>query len=157
MAVDNPKNIDHDEMVEQWTAYSKALPEKPGVQAVRQYISDKMSEMRKMRDNNAYTKGACLKIVSSMMSVADQKLIDSYIHEGLQSSEMSKLAVKSLRIRVQNIAQVKTKIRNKTKNNFRQKPRNRKNNLALSIQRRKRVNTTTTWRSRNKTHPTKNR
>ena len=102
--------IDHDEMIENWMAYSKALPEKPGVQSVRQYISDKMSEMRKMRDNNAYTKGACLKIVSSMMSVADQKLIDSYVHEGLQSSDMSKLAVKSLRIRVQNIAQVNHKI-----------------------------------------------
>ena len=105
--VDKPQNIDHDDMIEKWTTYSKALPEKPGVSSVRQYISDKLSEMRKLQDNNAYTKGACLKLVSGMMSVSDQKLIDSFIHEGIQSSDMSKLAVKSLRIRVQNIAQVK--------------------------------------------------
>ena len=145
-------------MLKKWQEYSDSLPEKLGVTCVRNYISAKLAEMRKQQESNSYTKLACLKIVSSLMSVADQKLIDSFIQDSTHSSEMSKLAVKSLRIRVQNIAQVLFRSDSSEINDcFRRKAKNPKKNLLPSIQRRKKANIIIIWHFASRILRTKNR
>ena len=59
--VNDPKKLDHDELVDKMERYAKALPDELGVQAVRNYFHGRISEMNRMTDKNTYTKAALLR------------------------------------------------------------------------------------------------
>ena len=58
--VNDPKKLDHDEIVDKMERYAKALPDELGVQSVRNYFQMRIAEMNRMTDKNTYTKAALL-------------------------------------------------------------------------------------------------
>lgn len=59
--VNDPKKLDHDEIVDKMERYAKALPDELGVQSVRNYFQMRIAEMNRMTDKNTYTKAALLR------------------------------------------------------------------------------------------------
>ena len=58
--VNDPKKLDHDELVEKLDRYAKALPDELGVQPIRNYFQARIAELNRMTDKNTYTKSAML-------------------------------------------------------------------------------------------------
>ena len=58
--VNDPKKLDHDELVDKMERYAKSLPDEMGVQSIRNYFHGRIAEMNRMTDKNTYTKAALL-------------------------------------------------------------------------------------------------
>ena len=58
--VNDPKKLDHDDLVDKLDRYAKALPDELGVQPIRNYFVSKIQELQRMTDKNTYTKATML-------------------------------------------------------------------------------------------------
>ena len=58
--VNDPKKLDHDDLVDKLDRYAKALPDELGVQPIRNYFHARIAELNRMTDKNTYTKAAML-------------------------------------------------------------------------------------------------
>ena len=58
--VNDPKKLDHDDLVDKLDRYAKALPDELGVQPIRNYFVSKIQELHRMTDKNTYTKATML-------------------------------------------------------------------------------------------------
>lgn len=59
--VNDPKKLDHDELVDKLDRYAKALPDELGVQSIRNYYQARIAELNRMTDKNTYTKASLLR------------------------------------------------------------------------------------------------
>ena len=58
--VNDPKKLEHEDLVKKLDRYAKALPDELGVQPVRNYFNARIQEMNRMTDKNTYTKAVML-------------------------------------------------------------------------------------------------
>ena len=72
--VNDPKKLEHDDLVKKLDRYAKALPDELGVQPVRNYFMARIQEMNRMTDKNTYTKSVMLRKYSLSCGQMTEKI-----------------------------------------------------------------------------------
>ena len=101
--VTNPEKITHDYAMKLIRRYKEALPDDTARNVVKEYLTRRLEEIRKLADKDIYTRAILLKFMASVMSDPDAYTIESYLEANSRSVPMREMANSVLKHRMQNL------------------------------------------------------
>ena len=106
--ITNPEKITHDYAMKLIRRYKEALPDDTARNIVKEYLTRRLEELRKLGDKDIYTRSILLKFMASVMSDADAYTIECYLEANGKSVPMREMANSVLKHRMQNLLRQST-------------------------------------------------
>ena len=106
--ITNPEKITHDYAMKLIRRYKEALPDDTARNIVKEYLTRRLEELRKLADKDIYTRAILLKFMASVMSDPDAYTIESYLEANSKSVPMREMANSVLKHRMQNLLRQST-------------------------------------------------
>ena len=108
VVVTNPEKLTHDYALKLIRRYKEALPDDTARNIVKEYLTRRLEELRKLADKDIYTRAILLKFMASVMSDPDAYTIESYLEANSRSVPMREMANSVLKHRMQNLLRQST-------------------------------------------------
>ena len=106
--ITNPEKLSHDYAIKLIRRYKEALPDDTARSIVKEYLTRRLEELRKLADKDIYTKAVLLKFMASVMSDEDAYTIECYLEANNRSVSMREMANSVLRNRMQTLLRQST-------------------------------------------------